>query len=63
MKNRSHTTQRRKLYMPPHYKRYSARHTEEPLGTVMGTWITEEPQSPNSRDSATCSPACIMDIF
>jgi hypothetical protein len=38
--------------MTPHYKPYSARHTEEPLGTMMGTWITEEPQSPNPRDSA-----------
>ena len=52
MKNRSHTNKRRRRDMPPHYKPYSARHTGEPLGTVMGTSITEEPQSPNTRDSA-----------
>ena len=52
METRSHTTQRRRRDMTPHYKPYSARHTEAPLGTVMGTGTTEEPRSPNTRDSA-----------
>ena len=52
MKNRSHTSKRRRRDMPPNYKPYSARHTEEPLGTVMGTWISGEPQSPYTRDAA-----------
>jgi hypothetical protein len=56
MKIRSHTTQRRSRDTPPHYKPYSPRHTEEPIGTVMGTWISKEPQSPNPRDSFEAVP-------
>jgi hypothetical protein len=51
-KNRLDTTKRRRCDMTAHYKPDSARHREEPLGAEMGTWIPEEPQSPNATDSA-----------
>ena len=49
---RSDATKRCRRDMTPHYTPPSTRHTEEPLRTVIGIWITEEPQSPNTRDSA-----------
>jgi hypothetical protein len=51
-KNRPHTTKRRKRDIAPVYRPYSSRHTEEPLGIMMETWIPKEPQSPNPSDSA-----------
>jgi hypothetical protein len=51
-KNSPDTTKRRRGDMTPQYKPSSARHTQEPLGIVMGTWNPEEPPSSNIRDSA-----------